>query len=156
MRVFSLMLSFMLVGAGLFSGLAVGGPAPVQAASGESRILSVTYLANPSVVDVTVTGISFDMATGTITVTGTVRCDANFPLVLLDINATQRQAGGYSLSSAPSCDSDGSAFTKPVTAIDGSFRPGRVTVVINALACSFNCGEEVVLVEAVLIPDHGR
>lgn len=125
--------------------------APASAA--ESRILQVTYLANPAVVDVTLSAISFDATTGAITVTGTTACMPEFELEILDATATQRTVGGYSLWVDPSCNE---TFSRVITAIDGSYKPGRVTIEINALACSRGCGEEILLVEAVLVPDKAR
>ena len=120
---------------------------PVSAA--DSRILSATYLSDPSVVDVMVTAVTFDPTTGNITVTGTVECAADFELFSLDFTATQARVSGPAVA----FDACNGSFSQVITGTDGSFRPGRVTIQINALACGLNCGEEVLVIEAVLVPD---
>ena len=124
----------------------------LPALAGESRILRVTYLSNPGVVDVTVTALSFDKTIRTITVTGTVRCAAGFDVWIMDFSVTQAQVSDPAVAFDPPCEG---TFSQVMTATEGSFRPGRVTIQINALACALGCGEETVLIEAVLIPDKG-
>ena len=123
------------------------------ASAGQARILRVTYIINPTVVDVTVDGLTFDASVGGITVTGTVRCDSAFDVFVLDFTATQGRVSAPAVAFDLPCKG---TFSQVITAPVGTFRPGRVTVEINALACGPQCGEEALLVEAVLVPDRGR
>ncbi len=121
----------------------------------DSRILSVSLLSvDAPIIDVSVTAVSFDAASGTITVTGIVTCEAPFELELIDMTAVQNRGAATAISGGityASCGDTFSAVTVPGT----SFRPGRVTIDIRVLACLFRCGDETVRVEAVLVPDYG-
>ncbi len=134
----------------MVAALALGGP--VSAA--ESRILSVTQVGpDAQIVDVTVSGISFDAETGEITLTGSLRCDAGFDVLLVELDARQTRGAasrrGSELLLSPPCDAP---FTAVIAASEGLFKPGRVTIDVLALACARQCGEETVRVEAVLVP----
>ncbi len=122
----------------------------------ESRILRVTTLApDPGLFDVHVSTVSYDAASGEITITGTVECVANpdVQVVTLDFSGFQERGStvaGYTQvggAFAP-CGS----FSGTVVANEGRFRPGRATLYVSAFACGFKCAEEIVQIEAVLVP----
>ena len=121
----------------------------------DSRILSVSLpYGDARIIDVSVTAVSFEAASGTITVTGIVTCMAPFELQLIEMTAVQNRGAATAISddiTFARCGDTFSAVTVPGT----SFRPGRVTIDILVIACTFRCGEETVRVEAVLVPDYG-
>jgi hypothetical protein len=59
-------------------------------------------------------------------------------------------AVGGSILIDPNC---GDTFSSVITVTRGSFMPGRVTIRIAALVCARRCGDEIVRVEAVLVPE---
>jgi hypothetical protein len=123
------------------------------AGAADSRILSVTRLSDPAIIDVTVTTVSFDAASSAIIVTGSVTCMPGFDVWSVDLSAVQSRGQAsvtaYGYADPPTC---GGTFSGVITPADTSLRPGRVTIDVSVLACGLHCGEEVLRVEAVLVP----
>jgi hypothetical protein len=123
------------------------------AGAGHGHILRVSRLSDPAIIDVTVTMVSFDRASSAITVTGSVTCLPGFEVLTVDLTAVQRRgratAAGNGFLQSPSC---GDTFSGVITPTEKSFRPGRATIEVDVLACGLRCGEEILRVEAVLVP----
>jgi hypothetical protein len=131
----------------------LGGPTAVGAA--DSRILSVSLVSGDArIIDVSVTAVSFDAASGTITVTGIVTCMPPFEVLLIEMTAVQHRGAATAISGDTTFAPCGDTFSA-VSFSGTSFRPGRVTIDILVIACTFRCGEETVRIEAVLVPDNG-
>jgi len=121
-----------------------------------SRILSVTRLSDPGLIDVSIAEVSYDSLSGAISVTGTVSCAAEgVDVYVIDYAAAQTRAGatttGSTYTVSNPCGETFSAVIQPDAG--GRFLPGRATVEVAASACSFSCTVEVVRAEVLLIPE---
>ena len=76
--------------------------------------------------DVSFTGGSADNKTDEVSIEGTVVCTGP-GVVVVTGSLRQRQADG-SFSVETACSPDASTFTGPVTAVTGSFHPGKATI----------------------------
>ena len=125
----------------------------------ESRILRVTTLApNPGLLDVHISTVTYDAASGEITITGAVECvpDLGVQMDTLEFYGFQERGrstiAGYTQVygwSAP-CGS----FSGTVAASEGRFQPGRATLYVTVFVCGPQCAAEIVQIDAVLVPSR--
>lgn len=121
-----------------------------------SRILDVSRPSgDPGLIDVLINDVEYDASSGTISVTGTVACNAPFvDVVFVDYGASQTRGDtteGVTLTESSPCDEPVLAVIEPESG--ERFRPGRATIEIAAFACGRGCAVEVLRAEVVLVPE---
>ena len=122
-----------------------------------SKILDVSRVQpDPGLIDVLITDLEYDADSRTVSVTGTVVCNAPFvSVVFVDYRASQTRGNtteGVTTTESNPCGEPVRAVVEPGSG--ESFRPGRATIEIAAFACGRGCTVEVLRAEVVLIPER--
>lgn len=116
-----------------------------------SSIRSVTVEgAKPGIIDVTITSVGFDKASGVVTVSGSVGCAETLDLLFVDFTAVQSRGRatlrGFS-TVVPNC---ASVFSGVIQS-DAPFATGPLVIEATAFACvsGGGCAGEVLQIAAV-------
>jgi len=123
-----------------------------------SKILGISYPSgNPGLIDVDITDVQYDRSAGTVTISGTVHCNATGVSVLfVDYEASQTRGGttttGTAFTSGDPCEAPLRAVIEAPSG--GRFLPGKATISLSAFACGRSCTSERVEAQVLLIPER--